>query len=60
MAPGEDISGLEGEYRLAPGGRPKLIYFKQPAQREEGLASARPTLRVVASASDEASEVAAL
>ncbi len=38
VAPGEDISGLEDEYRLAPGAMPKLIYFKQPAQREERLA----------------------
>ncbi len=38
VAPGEEISGLEDEYRLAPGAMPKLIYFKQPAQREERLA----------------------
>lgn len=36
-APGEDISGLEDEYRLAPRDMPKLIYVKQPAEREERL-----------------------
>ncbi|HVL61419.1 MAG TPA: DUF4062 domain-containing protein, partial [Microbacterium sp.] len=38
IAPGEDISGLEDEYCLAPGDMPKLIYVKQPAEREERLA----------------------
>ncbi|MDQ3952443.1 MAG: DUF4062 domain-containing protein [Actinomycetota bacterium] len=36
IAPGETISGLEDEYRLA-GDMPKLIYVKEPAQREERL-----------------------
>ena len=36
IAPGEDISGLEDEYRLA-GALPKLIYIKEPAEREERL-----------------------
>ncbi|MGV8907642.1 MAG: DUF4062 domain-containing protein [Propionicimonas sp.] len=39
VAPSEEISGLEDEYRLAPGGMPKLIYFKQPAEREERLSA---------------------
>jgi hypothetical protein len=30
VAPGEDLSGLEDEYRLS-GDRPKLIYVKTPA-----------------------------
>src|SRR5262245_30277743 len=34
IAPGETISGLEDEYRLA-GARPKLIYLKQPAPDRE-------------------------
>ncbi len=37
VAPGDDISGLEDEYRLAPPDMPKLIYLKQPAEREERL-----------------------
>jgi predicted ATPase len=37
IAEGEDISGLEDEYRLA-GHRPRLLYIKDPApQREERL-----------------------
>jgi hypothetical protein len=37
VAPGEQVSGLEDEYRLA-GNRPKLIYLKTPApDREPGL-----------------------
>jgi predicted ATPase len=37
VAPGEEVSGLEDEYRLA-GDRPKLIYIKTPApDREPGL-----------------------
>jgi len=34
IAPGEQISGLEDEYRLS-GGRPKLIYVKTPAPDRE-------------------------
>jgi len=37
IAPGDEISGLEDEYRLAPGDMPKLIYLKQPAEREDRL-----------------------
>src|SRR5207245_1986841 len=37
IAPGEEISGLEDEYRLS-GDKPKLIYVKAPApEREERL-----------------------
>jgi predicted ATPase len=34
IAPGEDLSGLEDEYRLS-GDRPKLIYVKRPALDRE-------------------------
>ncbi|WP_210505207.1 DUF4062 domain-containing protein [Naasia sp. SYSU D00057] len=37
VAPGEEISGLEDEYRLAPREMPKLIYVKQPAERSPRL-----------------------
>ncbi len=37
IAPGEQVSGLEDEYRLAPPGMPKLIYVKRPADPEERL-----------------------
>ncbi|WP_159605370.1 DUF4062 domain-containing protein [Agromyces humi] len=37
VAPGEQISGLEDEYCLASADMPKLIYVKQPAEREERL-----------------------
>lgn len=37
IAPGEEMSGLEDEYRLAPQEMPKLIYLKQPAHRDERL-----------------------
>ncbi|MDQ3953830.1 MAG: DUF4062 domain-containing protein, partial [Actinomycetota bacterium] len=36
IAPGEEISGLEDEYRLSRG-MPKLIYIKEPGEREERL-----------------------
>jgi predicted ATPase len=39
VAPGETISGLEDEYRLA-GDRPRLLYIKHPApEREERLSA---------------------
>lgn len=38
VAPDEEISGLEDEYRLAPREMPKLIYIKRSAHREERLA----------------------
>src|SRR4051812_39362167 len=31
VAPGEDVSGLEDEYRLAVGRLPQLVYIKEPA-----------------------------
>ncbi|MGP3535890.1 ATP-binding protein [Microbacterium sp. RD1] len=37
VAPGEEISGLEDEYRLAPREMPKLIYIKKPQAREPRL-----------------------
>jgi predicted ATPase len=45
IAPGEEISGLEDEYRLAPKDMPKLIYVKQPAERDERLAALMATIR---------------
>src|SRR4029453_14316352 len=45
IAPGEEISGLEDEYRLAPREMPKLIYVKQPAEREQRLAELMARLR---------------
>lgn len=36
-APGEDVSGLEDEYELAPAGMPKLVYLKDSATREPRL-----------------------
>lgn len=38
VAPGEDISGLEDEYRLAPPELPKLVYVKEGVERETRLA----------------------
>ncbi|GAA1948508.1 ATP-binding protein [Microbacterium deminutum] len=37
VAPGEEISGLEDEYRLAPRQMPKLVYIKEGAHQEERL-----------------------
>lgn len=37
VAPGEEISGLEDEYRLAPRDMPKLIYIKASPRRDERL-----------------------
>jgi predicted ATPase len=37
VAPGEGVSGLEDEYRLAPREMPKLIYLREPAARDERL-----------------------
>ena len=45
IAPGEEISGLEDEYRLAPRDMPKLIYVKQPAERDERLAALMARIR---------------
>ena len=45
ISPGEEISGLEDEYCLAPHDMPKLIYVKQPAEREERLADLMARIR---------------
>ena len=45
IAPDEDVSGLEDEYRLAPRDMPKLIYVKQPAEREPRLAELMSRIR---------------
>lgn len=37
VAPGEEISGLEDEYRLAPRDMPKLIYIKAVEERDDRL-----------------------
>jgi predicted ATPase len=44
IAPGEEISGLEDEYRLS-GRMPKLIYIKEPAEREERLRALLDAIR---------------
>jgi predicted ATPase len=44
IAPEETISGLEDEYRLA-GGMPKLIYIKEPAEREARLGGLLDAIR---------------
>jgi predicted ATPase len=45
IAPDEEISGLEDEYRLA-GNRPRLLYIKEPAQdRDERLSRLLDDLR---------------
>ncbi|OLT53272.1 DUF4062 domain-containing protein [Cellulosimicrobium sp. CUA-896] len=35
VAPGEDVSGLEDEYRLAPPSMPRLVYVKETAGARE-------------------------
>ena len=37
VAPGDEISGLEDEYRLSPPGMPKLVYVKDGGNREPRL-----------------------
>ena len=37
VAPGDDVSGLEDEYRLAPADMPKLVYVKEGGEREPRL-----------------------
>jgi predicted ATPase len=45
MAPGETVSGLEDEYRLAEG-LPQLVYIKEPApERDEALAAVLDDVR---------------
>ncbi|GAA3214291.1 ATP-binding protein [Microbacterium terregens] len=45
IAPGEEVSGLEDEYVLAPREMPRLIYVKQPAEREARLAELMERVR---------------
>ena len=45
IAPDEEISGLEDEWRLAPRDMPRLIYVKQAADREERLAALLARIR---------------
>ena len=45
IAPDEEISGLEDEYRLASREMPKLVYVKQPAEREQRLAGLLARIR---------------
>ncbi|MDQ3958555.1 MAG: DUF4062 domain-containing protein [Actinomycetota bacterium] len=44
IAPEEEISGLEDEYRLSAE-MPKLIYIKEPAEREDRLRKLLDTIR---------------
>ncbi|HZW41215.1 MAG TPA: DUF4062 domain-containing protein, partial [Agromyces sp.] len=37
VAPGDEVSGLEDEYRLAPHAMPKLVYVKEGVEREPRL-----------------------
>ncbi|RZS68158.1 putative ATPase [Agromyces ramosus] len=45
VAPGEDISGLEDEYRLARPGMPMLVYVKDGGEREPRLAELLERIR---------------
>ncbi|WP_203135568.1 DUF4062 domain-containing protein [Microbacterium sp. JZ31] len=45
VAPGEDVSGLEDEYRLAPPDMPRLVYVKTVAQREPRLDALLDSIR---------------
>ena len=45
VAPGEEISGLEDEYRLAPPEMPKLVYVKEGGEREPRLAELLDRIR---------------
>ena len=45
IAPDEEVSGLEDEYRLAPSDMPKLIYVKHPGEREERLGALMARIR---------------
>ena len=65
IAPGDEISGLEDEYRLTPRDMPKLIYLKQPAERRgspRGAAEPDPRRRhrVVHALHEHADELAEL
>ncbi len=45
VAPGEEISGLEDEYRLARPEMPKLVYVKEGSAREPRLAELLETIK---------------
>ncbi|TYL53487.1 DUF4062 domain-containing protein [Agromyces mariniharenae] len=45
IAPDEEISGLEDEWRLAPRDMPRLIYVKQAPDRDERLAALLARIR---------------
>ncbi|MFE6253915.1 ATP-binding protein [Agromyces sp. NPDC057865] len=51
VAPGEEVSGLEDEWRLAPRDMPRLVYVKQPAEREPRLAELMTRIRDAGSTS---------
>ena len=46
IAPGEEISGLEDEWRLAPPDMPRLVYVKRESVREERLGALLEQIRV--------------
>ena len=48
VAPGEDVSGLEDEYRLAPPEMPKLVYVKEGGEREPRLLELLDRIRATA------------
>jgi predicted ATPase len=45
IAPGEEVSGLEDEYRLSPPEMPKLVYVKENGEREPRLADLLARIR---------------
>ncbi|NUT57227.1 MAG: DUF4062 domain-containing protein, partial [Agromyces sp.] len=51
IAPGEEISGLEDEWRLAPRDMPRLVYVMQPGVRESRLAELMSRIRDAGSTS---------
>ncbi len=51
VAPGEEVSGLEDEWRLAARDMPRLVYVKQPAEREPRLAELLTRIRDAGSTS---------
>jgi predicted ATPase len=51
VAPGDEVSGLEDEWRLAARDMPRLVYVKQPAEREPRLAELLTRIRDAGSTS---------
>ena len=45
IAPGEEISGLEDEWRLAPRDMPRLVYVKHASDRDDRLAGLLARIR---------------